>query len=326
MKSLTEKIDPRVFLVASRALAALGPSLIALLVFKAEEFFGDTKHAISFCNVLFVGNACAALTVGFWFGFGELAQNIRTLKPRLLAGLLVNGCFAAALSTLIFMGLQHTSVTNAVLLARFGPVIYALVGALLLKQKIRVFEWLGFALIGGGVLALVLKSNDGFLNKGDLFIVGSSLVYAATSLVSKLMLSKECELKTVVFTRNMVSSIVFFAVAVYYFGFEHFSDAFAGPLWLTMSVYSLFVIVLAQFLWYIALQKLDSKTIGKWTVLSPVFGTLYAFLLNGENPSWLQMSAFAVIAAGVLVSSYSSTGKRQPPGLPEGSENSVSAA
>ena len=57
----------------------------------------------------------------------------------------------------------------------------------------------------------------------------------------------------------------------------------------------------------------------------PVFGVLYALILNGERPSSIQISAFMVIMAGVLISSY---GKRQPTpkGLPDSAETSVSAS
>ena len=316
------KLDPRWLLVISRALAALGPSLIAILAVRASEL-GGGETPISFCNVLFVGNLCASLTVVSWFGFGEIINDLRALDRKLLFGLFINGCLAALLSSLIFSALLYTTVTNAVLLARFGPVIYALTGALILGQQILKWEWFGFSLIGVGVLAIVLKDSHFQFNLGDLLILGSALVYAATALISKLMLSKACSLRTVVFTRNFVSATIFFAIANILFGPSHFADAFSGKLWILMAIYALFVIVLAQFSWYWALNKLDSKTVGKWTVLSPVFGVLYALLLNGERPSTIQISAFIVITAGVLISS---SGKRQPKGIPDGSENSVSAS
>ena len=322
-QSLVSKVDPRVLLVVSRALAALGPSLIALLVVQAAALSQGGETPISFCNVLFVGNLCAALTVGSWFGFGAIATDLRQLNRKLLLGLTINGALAALLSGLIFSALQYTEVTNAVLLARFGPVLYALVGALLLGQRILLKEWFGFSLIVVGIVAIVLVENRFQLNRGDLLILCSSLVYTATSLIGKLMLSKACPLRTVVFMRNGVSAIVFFAIANILFGPHHFADAFTGQLWIVMSVYALFVIVLAQFSWYAALGKLDTKTVGKWTVLSPVFGIIYALVLNNEQPSPVQISAFVVIMTGVLISS---SGKRQPKGMPDSSETSVSAS
>ena len=319
------QLDPRALLVISRALAALGPSLIALLVIQAAQLSGGGESPISFCNVLFIGNLCAAMVVVAWFGLGSIWRELAQLDRKLWFGLVVNGCLAALLSALIFSSLQYTSVTNAILLARFGPVLYALVGAVLLKQSIRKWEWAGFSLIVVGILAIVLKSSMFQLNRGDLLILGSSVVYAASSLLGKLLLSGKCPRETVVFSRNAISAISFFFIANILFGPDHFADAFRGQLWILMTVYALFIIVLAQFTWYAALEKLDTKTVGKWTVLSPVFGVLYALILHGERPSSIQISAFVVIMAGVLISSY---GKRQPlpKGLPDSAETSVSAS
>ncbi len=317
--------NPKILLVASRALAALRPSLIAFLIVKASELSGGGETPISFCNVLFVGNLCAALLVMGWFGVKPIISDLKEIDWRLWLGLIVNACLAALLSSLIFIGLGYTTVTNAVLLGRFGPVLYAIAGAFLFDRRLHKAEWFGFSLIMVGILAIVLKSNDFQINRGDLFILGSALVYAVTSVLGKVMLFKDCTLRTMVFTRNFLSSIIFFIIAMRLFGAQHFADVFSGQLWIVMVVYALVVIVMAQFLWYGALEKLDAKTVGRWTVLSPVFGIVYAYLLNGERPTVIQGIAFAVIMAGVLISTF---GKQplMPKELAGGVESSASAS
>lgn len=310
--SLLSGINPKLMLVVSRALAALRPSLIAFLAVNASALSGGIEVPISFCNLLFVGNLCAALTVLAWFGVSPILNDLRQTPPRILIGLFINGCLAALLSALIFIGLQDTMVTNAVLIARLGPIIYALVGAAIFGKQILKSEWMGFSLIALGILAIVLISNNFQINRGDLFIIGSALVYAATSIAGKLMLSKDTPLRTVVFTRNFVSSVIFFAIASILFGPEHFAEAFAGQLWIVMAIYALIIIVIAQFLWYAALGRLDSRVVGKWTALSPVFGVIFAFLLNGERPSTIQVAAFAVIMAGIWITTL---GKQKPASL-----------
>lgn len=321
-------INPKVALVISRALAALRPSLIAFLVTNAMLLSGGTQTPISFCNVLFVGNLCAALTVGTWFGWRPIWQDWQSLDRKIKVGLFFNGCLAALLSSLIFVGLAYTSVTNAVLLGRLGPVIYALVGTLILGRKIQRFEWIGFSLIIAGVLAIVLKTSNFQINRGDLLILLSAVVYAASSTLGKLMLSKQTNLRTVVFSRNFISSIIFFIIANVVFGPEHFADVLAGQLWIVMVVYALIIIVLAQFLWYAALEQLSSNTVGKWTALSPVFGVTYAFLLNGERPSMAQVLAFLVIMAGITVTGFNRQSSRpmETNEMADGAENCMSTS
>jgi len=265
-----DRINPKLLLISSRAIAALRPAVIAFLVSQGTQLSGGSETPISFCNVLFVGNFCAAIAVGLWFNFPTIIDEVKTLETKVLVALFVNGCLAALLSSLIFIGLNYTSVTNAVLLGRFGPVLFALTGAL---------------------------------------ILGSALVYTATSLIGKLMLADKSSLAVVVFTRNFISSIIFFIVANVLFGPSHFGDVFSGQLWIVMSIYALIIIVFAQLLWYSALGKLDSRTVGSLASLSPIFGVIYAYFLNGERPSSIQVSAFIVIMIGLLISNL---GKIKP--------------
>ncbi|NER39048.1 MAG: DMT family transporter [Oscillatoria sp. SIO1A7] len=323
MTSLSiSNLNPKFALVLSRALAALRPALISFLVVNAMQLSGGIQVPISFCNVLFVGNLCASITVLAWFGATEIFNDLRALNWRLLLGLFIDGCFAALLSALIFRGLEVTMVTNAVLLARLGPVLYAIAGALIFRKPILKWEWMGFSLIVVGVVAIVLKTNNFEINFGDILILCSTVVYASSAIIGKFILSKETKLRTVVFTRNLVSSIVFAIIVFVLFGPDHFTETFAGQLWIVMAIYALILIVIAQFLWYAALSKLDSRTVGKWTVLSPVFGVTYAFILNGERPSLTQAMAFVVIMAGVAIASFT---KPQPKEIASISENGTSS-
>ncbi|MEL7475857.1 MAG: EamA family transporter, partial [Cyanobacteria bacterium J06555_12] len=94
-------------------------------------------------------------------------------------------------------------------------------------------------------------------------------------------------------------------------------------LWIIMAVYALFVIVLSQFAWFASLRKLDSTTVAKWTVLSPVFGIVYAFLINGERPTVTQVIAFAIIMLGVSIGNL---GKLYVKGMSDSMENSLAAS
>ncbi|MEM1367205.1 MAG: DMT family transporter [Cyanobacteria bacterium P01_H01_bin.15] len=306
--TIVSNLNPKLMLVLSRALAALRPSVLAFLIAHATALSGGTETPISFCNVLFVGNLCAAATILLCVGYKPIIADLHQSSPRILIGFFLNGCLAALLSSLIFIGLQYTLVTNAVLIARLGPIIYALSGALIFGKTIFRAEWLGFSLIAVGIVTILLISSDFSINHGDLLILGSAVVYALTSIIGKSLLAQTASLATVVFTRNFISAVIFFAIANVVFGPGHFGDLFAGELWIVMSIYALIIIVLSQYLWYAALGRLDARVVGKWSVLTPVFGIIYAFLLNGERPSPMQLVAFAVIMAGLWITTL----RKQP--------------
>ncbi len=301
--------NPKLLLVISRLLAAARPAILAFLITHGSRLSGGEKIPISFCNVLFVGNLCSAIAVCLFFDFQTIIRDLKELENKILVGLFINGCLAAILSALIFLGLQYTSVTNAVLLGRLGPVLYAVVGSLMFGNKISKFEISGFSLIAVGIATITLKESNFQLNQGDILILLSTLVYTCTALIGRTVLAKNCSLSVVVFTRNFVSAIFFFVIAMALFGFSHFGDTFSGSLWIVMSIYGLIVIVFAQFLWYSALKKLDSKTVGTLSSLYPIFGICYAYLLNGESPSKVQLSSLVVILLGLMISNI---GKKKP--------------
>lgn len=325
LAALPDRLNPKFMLIASRAIAAARPALIAFLIVQGVALSGGMAHPISFCNILFVGNLSAACFVSFWFGLGKILQTMKSITPIALLGLCINGVLATLLSSLIFLGLRTTTVTNAVLLGRLGPVLFALAGALILGKKIKRMEWFGFSLIAVGVVAIALKTSGYRINQGDLLILLSTVVFALSSLVNKLMISRSVPLSVVVFSRNFISAVIFFIIAIRIFGPHHFGDAFSGRLWIIMGIYALIVIVCSQLLWYAAINRLDSREIGRLTVLSPIFGVFYAFLLNGERPSQIQVMTLVLVIVGVFISSLGKTSRPDMDMMMPEPENAASA-
>ena len=309
-------------LVVSRALQALSAPLVALLVATAAGLGAGAEDAISFCNVLFVGNLCASAVVGSTYGPKTIWRQVRALPPRVLFEILVFASLAALLSSLIFMGLEKGSVTNTVLLARIGPVLYALMGTAFLGQSCSGNEWLGFGLIGIGVFATVLVGNDFQVSEGDLFILASGGVFALVTLMGKRLLPV-LGIPALVMSRNLLSAIVFFFIANVFYGPQHFADAFYGPLWGIMLAYAAVVIVAAQLAYYRALDRLTPASIARWAAFTPVVSFGYAVVINGESPTTTQIAALAFVTAGTVVASL---GRLTPPGTSESGEVSVGAA
>jgi len=317
-----DSLPPQLLLVTSRALQALATPIIALLISTAAGLGAEVQSAISFCNVLFIGNLCASLLVASLFGPRRIAHELRELSALHWLEVLVFAGLAALLSTLIFLALRTTSVTNAVLLARLGPVLYALAAALLIGPAIRRNEWLGFGFIGVGLLCLVFVGSGFEVRQGDILILCSAVVYTLVTLLSRHLLG-QTDLPALVFARNFFSTLIFCAIALVLFGPHHFMDAFYGPLWVLMAVYALVVIVASQFLWYRSIGVLAPASVARWTVMTPALAMSYAFFLNGEHPSASQLVALALVSAGLLVSAL---GRRNPPAVPESAEGSVAAA
>jgi drug/metabolite transporter (DMT)-like permease len=301
------KFDPRYELLTSRVLAALRPVLIAFLVMNGAALGQGSKTPISFCNVLFVGNLCAALVVLFWFKPGPIWRDIQSLSTRVRLGLVLDGGLAALNSALIYIGLEYTSSTNAILLGRLAPVLYALSGAVVFSRLISKREWLGFGFIIAGTLVVALIGSNWMVNKGDTLIILSTVVFAISSILGKAILDQDVSLRALVCVRNGSSSVIFFIVANVVFGPHHFADAFSGRLWIVMVIYALLIIVVAQFLWFDASDQLDSISVGRWATPAPAVGVLVAALLNRQWPASNQLVGLLVIMVGVMITAFGKT-------------------
>jgi drug/metabolite transporter (DMT)-like permease len=315
-------IPPQALVVISRALQALAAPVVALLVVTAESISTEVQDAVSYCNVLFVGNLCAGLLVMAMFGPRKISTSLQQLTPATWVKILGFAALAALLSALIFTALMHTMVTNAVLLARLGPVLFVIGSAIFIGQALLRSEWLGFGLIAFAVLAVVFVDNDFAVNKGDLLILASAVVYAIVTMLSKHLLP-QTGMPALIFARNFFSAIIFFIAAIILFGFDHFMHAFYGPLWGIMLVYALVIVIIGQATWYSGISRLTPASVARWTVMTPALAVGYAYLINGEVPSQVQLLALVLILAGIVISNV---GKHTPRGSSDSVECSVAAS
>ncbi len=322
--ALLDRIDARILVVVSRAIMALSAPVVAFLVIEGPSLAGTTVDPISFCNILFIGNLCAAFVVAVQFGFRAILRDLIALSNRVRILLVLMGMSAAALSAMIFLALTTTTVANAILLGRVGPVLFAFAGALFLHAPIKRAEWFGFAFIALGVVATVLTSGGFKLVEGDVLILGSAFFYALTLVLGK-RIGKACSLRAMVFARNVVSATIFFIIAILLFGLHHFEDATSGQLWVIMAIYALIIVVTSQFTWYAAIRRLKPAAVAKWTLLTPVLSIVFAYFINGQIPTQYQFIGLGLVSIGVLITSWRGPQDRRPKNAPESSEASLAA-
>ncbi len=261
---------------------------------------GMLGGAISFCNLLFIGNFCAGLVVLLSFGAKGIIKEFRSFNLRqhsvLFLGIIVAGLYPA----LIYTALESTSVTNVVMLSRFESILFAFLAWWIFKTALNRNEIIGIGIIGAGVLIIVFLKEMYMFRDGDYIILIAAVIEALGIIISKKILSF-CSVRTFLFARNLFSSIGFFIIAINLFGFHHFQDAFQAELWGLIAVYAILVIVLGQFMWYKGIKSASSETISKLTMLSPFLTLIFAFILLNEVPDLYECCAIVLILIGMLI-------------------------
>ncbi len=290
-------------LILSYALFALATPLAKWLVLNGLGLGEGGERLISFCNVLFIGNLCAALLILFYREPLKLLKEFFEMGKKSHGMMLLCGALSAIVPSLLFIALDHTSIANIVLLSRTGPVLFAIAGTLVFRQKLTKWELIGFGFIVLSVLVTALFSTGSELGTGEILVLSSGIFFAITAIVSKLTLPLVPS-RVFLFCRNLYASLVFLVVALYLYGPVHFSDAFHPKLWLVMTIYAVVAIVFAQATWFYALKRVKATTVGSWSFISPALAIFFGFAFLNEDPTSVQFFALALTMFGIAISNY----------------------
>lgn len=220
--------------------------------------------------------------------------------------LLVSFLGVACFNTFLYVGLQHTTATNALLINSSIPMIIIAFSVLILKLRITKIQLFGVLLSMLGVVYLALNGQWSNLirlqfNHGDMWIITSSLAWG---LYSTLLKRKPVDIKAffaiTVFLGTLMLAVVFF-LSGYRLG-----DFVGLPLSAKLAVlYTvLFASIISFYLWSEGIATIGAHKTGQFTHLMPVFGILLAYLFLGERLHLYHVGGFALIGFGIWLSLF----------------------
>ncbi len=134
----------------------------------------------------------AAVLMGAWLAWrGSPLAPYRSLGTKhrwmlAFAGLMLLGNYVFYL-----LGVQHTTPANAQLLIQLAPLLMALGGIVVFKERFQWGQWLGLGLIVSGLLLFFDEQRqghgDGYVH-GALLVVLAAVVWAMYALIQKQLL------------------------------------------------------------------------------------------------------------------------------------------
>ena len=293
---------------------AAANSIVQLLADLGVQYPVEGRNAISFCNVLFVGNLCAVATLFAIYHRQWTPDRLRELSREDWASLVVLALLSGALApALIFLAIENTTVTNVVLVGRVEPFLLLFLSATFLKEVTSRWTMFGaiIVLVGVGLAFLLQNSESGLMiGKGEGQAALGAALLAVSTVFSKLRLS---HIPMGIFTvvRTGLGTVVFFVAAIYLFGPEHFMDAFNPFLWQWMLVYGAIIIVGGQLLWFTGVRNSSSADVSLAISFSPVAGIAFAYVLVGEQPGLPILAGGMVIVAGIALAQGGSWRERR---------------
>ncbi len=224
-----------------------------------------------------------------------------------LLGLLGVGCYNA----LQYLALQTSTPLNVTLVAASGPFWMLIIGALFFKAPVRRMQVLGALLSISGVL-VVLSRGEWQQLLAVRLVIGDLYILIATACWSwySWLLSRRDEPEAIRqdWAAFLMAQVVFglgwsglFSTLEWSFSDAHI--VWGWPLIATLAFVAVGPAVLAYRCWGLGIAQAGPAVAGFFANLTPVFAAVMSAAFIGELPQLYHGLAFALIVAGIAVSS-----------------------
>lgn len=309
--NLFKRLPASVFLWIAVIIFGAANAITKRLTEIGAENFMDGRNPISFCNVLFVGNVCAALVLFLIYG-KQLPSYWKHLSKKdwlsLIGVSILSGALAPAL---IFEALARTEATNVVLISRLEPPLVLALSFLFLGERVNFLQVIGAVVSFIGICTIVLLQTlfenmmtaEGFtaIGLGELFTAIGAVSLAIATILSKKSLDKITPGFYSLF-RTVLGGIIFFFIALLVYGENHFMDVLSPFLWQWMLFYGAVIVALGQSFWFIGLEGSPSSKISLAGSFIPISGIVAAYFVLGEVPSIAQYIGGGIVILGIIIS------------------------
>jgi len=253
-----------------------------------------------------------------WFGAAIIVSPIliknfsniyKTFKKHYIVLNILSILGVTLFNTLLYIGLQDTTATNALIINSSIPVLILFFSFLILKVPINTKQFTGILLSTIGVIYLVLRGellnliNLSF-NHGDLWVIASSLTWALYSVSIKF---KPKNLNDFEFFTSIVYIGLFWIFVVYKlmgYSFVHDLNIANEYFWVFVYV-SLFASVLSFYFWHKGIHEIGANKTGQFIHLMPLFGAILAYIFLGERLHMFHIVGAIFIAFGIYLSLFS---------------------
>jgi drug/metabolite transporter (DMT)-like permease len=243
-----------------------------------------------------VGATLVLGAIGIWRE-PTLFQRDRTLP----AGIICGVCFALEFVAL-YIGLQWTSATHAVLFLYTAPFFVALGLPLITPtERLTLLQWAGLALSFIGVaLALGVSgqiSREMFL--GDLLTLIAGALWGATTLILKgTNLRAARPIKALLY--QLAVSAVVLGIGILLFR-ERVPMQISSLSWGSLAYQTFWVVCITYMGWFWMISHYRAGELSAFTFLTPVFGVAAGHFLLGDAIAPGFAIAVALVAGGILL-------------------------
>ena len=240
------------------------------------------------------------------FTLKGVIMNYEEIKKNLLVLVIMGFTSISVFNSVVYYSLNYTQVLNGVLMISTIPVFIIFFSGLFKTESIRIYQIIGVVISLLGVISIITKLDLSLLlslklNKGDLWMLVAMISWTTYSL---LLGKKKVKLEPFIFLQTIIIIGLLFLLPMY------IAEVFAGkkitlnfPVLMTIGYVVFFAGIGAYTFWNAAIKLIGPSRSGVFLHMMPIFSSLMAVFLLGEQFSFHHIVGTLLIISGILLSS-----------------------
>ena len=208
-------------------------------------------------------------------------------------------------NTFIYVAGHFTEAINLVLIATTAaPIFITAFSRIFLKEKINVFRLVGMLLCLAGVLILLShgswqKLMQLHFGTGDLWILASAFVFSIYSILVKKRPAEISPMSFLVtiFITGTLCLLPFYIIEAYFTGPLHWTNGMI----ITILYLGIGNSVIGFLCWNASIARIGPARTSLFSNLMPVFSTIEAVLILGEQFTSVHLISGIVVICGLII-------------------------
>jgi drug/metabolite transporter (DMT)-like permease len=258
--------------------------------------------------------AVAALVV-LPFAWPHVRRDAKALLANWQIMLVLSALGIAFFNAGLYLAAQSTTALNIVMLQTMVPVLIVVASYVLFRDTVSVRQGIGIGISLAGALMLISHGTPEILtglefNNGDLWMLAAGVSYA----IYAALLRRRPAVHGVSFL--FATFVVGAALLLPFYVGESLHGRPMPLTWhalLAVGYVAVFASVVAYYCFNRSVELLGANTAGLSVHLVPVFGTILAIVLLGEQPHIYHVLGIGLIACGILLATRKPSTKRDAP-------------
>ena len=227
-------------------------------------------------------------------GESPFVQIRRTGFPAVVAGLALVAAYSGGI-----YAIQNTSVANAMLLFATAPFMAAVLGWLILRERVRVATWIAIAIALCGIAIMVSDKSGEVAIFGSLAALGSALGFAVFTVA--LRWGRTGEMLPSVFLSGIFAFVITLGICQL-LGLSLALSVRDGSVAMGMGV---FQVGAGLILYTLGSRSLPAAELALLSLAEVLLGPIWVWLFVGETPTFFTIIGGLVVVLAVGVRSLS---------------------